>query len=148
MEIPPASTPIVCDMTTATDTEEERLAEYRQLFTEALIARERTAAGIRYRLRAAPGIEARVRDLAAREKACCAFFGFEISVADDEVRWDIAVPDNDMARAVLEELYSLPDTLVENFDDLRERFAQRGMDIVSEGSVHRLRGQSETTADV
>jgi hypothetical protein len=116
--------------------------------TEALIARERTAAGIRYRLRTAPGIEARVRDLAAREKTCCAFFGFEISVADDEVRWDIAVPGNDMARAVLEELYSLPNTIVENFDDLRERFAQHGMDIVSEGSVHHLRGQSETAADV
>lgn len=139
MEMPPADTPIVCDMTTASDTEEERLAEYRRLFADALIDRARTAEGIRYRFRATPGIEARVRDLAAREKACCAFFAIEVSVVGDEVRWDIAVPDNDMARAILDGLYALPDTLIETFDDLRERFAQQGMEIVSEGSVHHLR---------
>ena len=37
MQIPPASTPIACDMSTARDTPEERLAEYRRLFAQALV---------------------------------------------------------------------------------------------------------------
>jgi hypothetical protein len=140
MDIPAASTPIVCDMTTAPDTEDERMAEYRRLFGEALVGRERTSPEqIRYRFRAAPGVEAWVRDLAAREKACCAFFGYEITVEGDEVLWDAAVPGNDMARVTLDEFYALPDTLAESFDDVRERFAQHGLQIISKGSVHRVR---------
>ena len=61
-------------MTDAPDTAIERLAEYEGLYTEALIGRERTDDGIRFRFRARPGLEEWVRDLAAREKACCAFF--------------------------------------------------------------------------
>jgi hypothetical protein len=41
MDIPTTTTPIVCDMTNASDTGPERLAEYQQLFTRALIGRER-----------------------------------------------------------------------------------------------------------
>ena len=81
MQIPPASTPVA--------------------------ARERTAAGIRFRFRAEPGVEAWVRDLAAREKDCCPFFGFEITVEGDEVRWDAAMPDTAAAKAVLEDFYAL-----------------------------------------
>ncbi|MFL6145044.1 MAG: hypothetical protein ACJ72N_24660 [Labedaea sp.] len=139
MDIPPAATPIVCDMTTATDTEDERIGEYRRLFGEALIGRERTPEGIRYRFRATSGVEARVRNLAAREKACCAFLGYDVSRAGDEVVWDLAVPDDDLARAILDEFYALPDTLIETFDDLRERFTQRGLEIISTGNVHRVR---------
>jgi hypothetical protein len=132
MEIPAATTPIVCDLTDAPDTGEQRLAEYRRLFAKALAGRKRTAEGVRLRFRAEPGVEAWVRDLAAREKACCAFSAHEVTVEGDVVRWDCAVPDNDLARAVLDEFYALPDTLAEStapFDDLRERFAQRGVDI-------------------
>lgn len=107
MQIPPASTPIACDMSNARDTPEERLAEYRRLFAEALFARERTAVGIRFRFRAEPGVEEWVRDLAAREKACCPFFGFDIAAEEGEIRWDAAVPDTDEARAVLEDFYAL-----------------------------------------
>ncbi|SEF25111.1 hypothetical protein SAMN05421837_1021011 [Amycolatopsis pretoriensis] len=107
MQIPPASTPIACDMSNARDTPEERLAEYRRLFAEALVARERTEIGIRFRFRADLGVEDWVRDLAAREKACCPFFGFDIAAEAGEVRWDAAVPDTDEARAVLEDFYAL-----------------------------------------
>lgn len=109
MQIPPASTPVACDMSTARDTPAERLAEYRRLFAEALVARERTDIGIRFRFRfrADPGVEDWVRDLAAREKACCPFFGFDIAVDARQVRWDAAVPDTEAARAVLEEFYAL-----------------------------------------
>jgi hypothetical protein len=110
VDIPPADTPIACDMSKAADTPRERLAEYRRLFDEALIDRERTAGGIRFRFRADDGVEAWVRDLSAREKACCPFFAFEVSVAGGEVVWDSAVPDVDSARAALDLFYDLPDT--------------------------------------
>lgn len=138
MEIPAAATPIVCDFTDAPDTEAERLAEYRRLFGQAMVGRERTAEGIRFRFRAAPGVEAWVRDLAAREKACCAFYAYTVTVDGDEVLWDCAVPDRDIARAVLDEFYALPDTLDEGVDYFRERFIQHGLVIVSDpaGTVH------------
>jgi predicted HAD superfamily Cof-like phosphohydrolase len=107
MQIPPASTPVACDMSHGRDTPAERLAEYHRLFGRTLAGRERTAAGIRFRFRAGPGVEEWVRDLAAREKACCPFFGFDITADGAEVCWDAAVSDSDAARAVLEEFYAL-----------------------------------------
>lgn len=142
MESPAASTPIVCDMTTATDTEEERLAEYRRLFAQSLTGKERTAEGIRFRFRTDAGVEAWVRDLAAREKACCAFYTYTVAVEGAEVIWDCAVPDDDMARAILDQFYALPDMLTESpdagMDTLRERFARHGLTIVSDpaGTIH------------
>ncbi|MDX8148013.1 MULTISPECIES: hypothetical protein [Lentzea] len=141
MQIPDAATPIVCDMTDAPDTDAERLAEYRRLFTHAaFLGRERTTDGIRFRFRVEPGLEEWVRDLAAREKACCAFFAFDITIEDGEVRYDCAVTDNDQARAILEEYYALPDLLVESVDDLRERLVERGVVFTSSaaGTVHHV----------
>jgi hypothetical protein len=141
MQIPDTSTPIVCDMTDAPDTDVERLAEYRRLFTHAaFLGRERTTGGIRFRFRAEPGIEEWVRDLATREKACCAFFAFDITTEDDQVRYDAAVTDNDSARAILEEYYALPDLLAENIDDLRDRLVERGVVFTSDtaGTVHHV----------
>lgn len=68
------------------------------LFTTAMTGRERTEDGIRFRFRADPGLEDRVRDLAAREKACCAFFSFDITAHGDEVWLDASVVDDDLAR--------------------------------------------------
>jgi hypothetical protein len=98
-------------MTDAPDTPAERVAEYGRLFAEALVGRERTAAGVRFRFRDAAGTEAWVRDLAAREKACCAWYDFDVAVHDGEVWWDLRVPDDDVARRLLDEFYRLPDTL-------------------------------------
>ena len=127
MDIPPADTPVVCDPSTAQDTAEERLAEYRRLFGAAMVARERTPKGIRFVLRADDGIEAWVRDLAAREKACCAFFAFDVSTVDGQVRWDVAVIDDPAARAILEEFYALPDTATEDVTTLTERYVRQGL---------------------
>lgn len=44
---------------------------------------------------------------AAREEACCPFFGFEVAVEAGQVRWDAAVPGTEEARAVLEEFHAL-----------------------------------------
>jgi hypothetical protein len=127
VDIKAAATPIACDMTDAPDTGPERVAEYRRLFAQALIGRDRTPQGIRFRFRADDGIEQWVRELAAKEKSCCAFFTFTIACAGGEVLWDAGVVDDEAARAVLEEFYALPDTVAEGADALRDRFTQRGL---------------------
>jgi hypothetical protein len=133
--------PIACDMTNAPDTGPERMAEYQRLFLAALTGRERTGQGIRFRLRAAAGIEEWVRDLAAREKACCPFFDFLITTDGNEVVWDITVVDDDIARAVLDEFYALPDNLTSGMEGLEDRLTQRGLEIVTNpaGTVKELR---------
>jgi hypothetical protein len=131
MDVPASETPIVCDMTGAPDTGAERLREYRRLFSQALAGREKTATGIRFRFRAQPGIEAWVRDLAAREKACCAFFTFTVTILGEEVRWDATVIDDDIARAILEEFYALPDTVAGGFEDVHDRFTRQGLTFTS-----------------
>lgn len=126
MDIPAASTPIVCDMTTAPDTAQQRLDEYQHLFGRHLINRERTGQGVRFRLRAEPGVAAWVRDLAAREKACCAFFAFDVTVEGEQVIWDCAVSDDDTARAILEEYYRLPDAAPRSPARWRSAWPSRG----------------------
>jgi hypothetical protein len=105
--------PIVCDMTGAPDTAAERLAEYGRLFSASLIGRERTDGGVRFRFRAHRGLEESVRDLAAREKACCAFFTFSVTVRGDELWWDSSVVDDDIARGILDQFYTLPETVTD-----------------------------------
>jgi hypothetical protein len=134
VDIPAASTPIVCDMTTAPDTTQQRLEEYRHLFGRHLIDRDKTGQGIRFRLRAEPGVAAWVRDLAAREKACCAFFAFDITVDGEQVIWDCAVSDNDTARALLEEYYQLPETAahIRSADELDKHLTGKGLHFVAD----------------
>jgi hypothetical protein len=110
-EAPANRPPVACDMSGAADTLAERAAEYRRLFTQALTGRERSEAGIRFRFRADPGVAEWVRDLADREKACCAFFNFTVTADYEEVRWDASVIDDDVARRILAEFYRLPELL-------------------------------------
>jgi hypothetical protein len=117
-------------MTDAPDTAAERLAEYERLFTESLIGRERAHGGIRFRFRAGRGLEEWVRDLAAREKACCAFFSFVVSVHDDEVWWDASVVDDPVARQILDEFYRLPDTVTDGGTALFGRFSEQGLRVM------------------
>ena len=83
----------------------DRLTEFRDLFADGLVGRDRTAEGIRFRFRATDAIERRVRDLARRENECCPFFRFTITVADGEVLWDASAPDD--AGPVLDDFYRL-----------------------------------------
>ena len=124
--------PIVCDMTDAPDTTEERLAEYRRLFGTDLIGRERTETGIRFRFGVRNGLADEIRDLAAREKACCAFFDFEIREHGEEITWDASVVDDPIARQILDAYYALPDTLDGSVAGLFDRFADNGLEIVIE----------------
>ena len=122
--------PIVCDMTTATDTTEERLALYRHVFGTPLTGRERTEAGIRFRFRGEEGLVDVIRYLASREKACCAFFDFDIREDGDEITWDSTVIDDPIARQILDEYYDLPDTLSEGTEALFDRFTAKGLTVV------------------
>jgi hypothetical protein len=128
----PTAPPIVCDMTGAGDTPGERIAEYRRLFADALAGRERTGDGIRFRFAAGPGVDARVRDLAARERACCAFFTFDVTEHDGEVWWDARVPDDPASRQILDEMYHLPDTAPDDLDTLHRRFEGAGLTVVTQ----------------
>jgi hypothetical protein len=101
-------------MTDAPDTAEERMAEYHRLFTRALAGRDRTGSGVRLRFRADDGVEAWVRDLAAREKACCPFYDFAVSTTDGQVWLDISIVDGvtadpEPARTLLDAFYHAPD---------------------------------------
>lgn len=125
--------PIACDMTHAPDTPAERLDEYGRLFAAHLVGRERTPdAAVRFRFRADDGVEAWVRDLAAREKACCGFFDFDVATVGDEVVWDGRVVDDDTAREILDEFYQLPETAGLGPDTLMARYAQRGLTFVTD----------------
>jgi hypothetical protein len=128
---PTPDVPIVCDMTDAPDTAVERLAEYQRLFTTVLVGRERTAERIRFRFRADEGVEDWVRDLAAREKACCPFFTFAIAAHGDEVWMDAQVIDDDLARQILDEYYRLPETVADGPAALLDRFNQQGLEIMT-----------------
>lgn len=71
-----------------------------------------------------------MRDLAAREKACCAFFTFDITVQGDQVWMDAWVVDDDVARQILDEYYQLPESLSEGAEALFERFSGQGLQIM------------------
>jgi len=100
--------PIAC--TLDSDAMADRMTEFAQLFGDALVGREPTADGIRFRFAAGPGVADQIRDLARREQTCCSFFSFAIEVHDDEVWWDATVTSED-ARPVLDDFYALPEQL-------------------------------------
>ena len=135
----PETTPaVVCDMTSAPDSAEERLAEYARLFDAAFVSRERTTAGVQWRLRADPGIEAWARDLAARENACCAFMSNTITLAGEHVLWDASTIDDPVARGVLDLFYDLAGNRSPDVRAMRSRLGQIGVPIVIvEGAVTR-----------
>ena len=142
----PATTPIVCDMTGAPDTAEERMAEYGRLFAQSLAGREQTTEGVRLRFRADDGVETWIRDLAARERACCPFYDFRVSLVGGEVCWDIglvegvAADEQDMARTLLDEFYDAPDNVPAGVAGMKERLADRGFPVATNesGTVMRL----------
>lgn len=125
-----SESPIVCDMTTALDTAPERVAEYERLFSGSFMGRERTDGAIRFRFESEEGVEEWVRDLAVREKACCAFFTFNVTKHGEEIWWDAFVIDDAIARQILDEFYSLPETVTEGVHALHSRMADKGLDMV------------------
>jgi hypothetical protein len=68
---------------------QDRLELVEELTEDAPVAREPIAGGIRARFRAGPGVERRVRELAAAEARCCAFLDFAVRVEPDAVLLDV-----------------------------------------------------------
>ena len=101
--------PVVCQLSSTPGALAGRMDEYRRLFRQHLAGRSRTAAGHQVPGPAGPGVEDWVRDLARREKECCAFFDFTVTADGQEVRWDAAVAVGEAARDVLAGFYRLPD---------------------------------------
>jgi hypothetical protein len=103
--------PVACDMSTATDTPEERIAEYGRLFERALLRRERRPDSVVFHL--SPDARAAVESLARREAACCPFADYRVETAGDEVVFTITNPVTDERRAdvdsMLDEFHALPD---------------------------------------
>jgi hypothetical protein len=134
----PPTPPIVCDMTGAPDTPGERIAEYQRLFSGSLTGRERAGGTIRFRFRSEQGLEESVRDLAAREKACCPFFNFTITRHGEELWWEASVIDDDIARQILDEFYLLPDTVPGGVQAVGDRFTGQGLRVLTgDSGTHR-----------
>ena len=127
-------TPIACDMSTATDTMDERLSEYSRLFEQALIRRERRADSVVFWLRAEPGIRASVDALVRREAACCPFFDYRVESVGDEVVWTITTPVTGEERAAidvyLDVFHELPDHAGSSLAGLFDRLAERGVQVI------------------
>jgi len=90
-----------------------RIDEFRDVFARGHLGSERTPAGVRWRFRAVPGLEAELRSLAEREQACCRFFRFDIRGTGAEIWWDTRVDDAE-AHPILEEFFDLPRHLADD----------------------------------
>ena len=126
----PDDQPIVCTIRPGDD-EDAMMDRYRGLFADAYVARERTASGVRWTFRAGDGVEARVRELAAMEAACCAFLRVRVTTAaggtGGEIHWDVTGPEP--ARVFLDEYFRLPETMWEGVERLRARVEAAGLTI-------------------
>jgi hypothetical protein len=108
--------PIACDMSTASDTPEERIVEYVRLFDGALLRRKRHPDSVVFHLSARNGTRAAVDSLARREAACCPFADYRVETAGDEVVYTITNPITDERKAdvdaMLDEFHALPERAV------------------------------------
>jgi hypothetical protein len=69
-----------------------RLAEFDALFADAVRRVERDGDLLQLRMSGPAGLRERVRDLAARESACCSFFAFDLVGSDADLVLTVAVP--------------------------------------------------------
>jgi hypothetical protein len=81
----------------------ERLAWIAELARDGLIGVRREH--LRIELRYAPGVGARVLEMVAKERECCAFLKFEIAETSEDVRLTITAPERarDVADALFDE---------------------------------------------
>lgn len=76
---------------------------FRGAMTEGLVARERTATGVRFQMR--PAAAAAVREFVRREQACCPFFTFDFVEKGPDLVLGIAGPE--AASPLLDLLFQL-----------------------------------------
>ena len=123
--------PVACDMSTATDTPDERVQEYGRLFERALLRRERRADSVVLTFRADPDVREWVDDLARREAACCPFVDYRVETAGDEVIWTTTNTMLGERRAsvdvILDAFHDLPEHAVSDAAGFFDRLAARGV---------------------
>lgn len=133
-----ADAPIVCDMRTASDTPDQRLAEYAALFERALVRRDRPDGAVRFTFRFAPETRALVQDLAHREAACCPFLDYRVESTADEVVYTVTSLatglDRDAANVTLDAFYALPDHADSGYAGLLARLADGGVHVIDAGT--------------
>jgi hypothetical protein len=72
-----------------------RVAEFDALFAERLVRVERVSpTQARIELLSGDETDALARDLTERETACCSFFSFAVSGADDATTIEVGVPES------------------------------------------------------
>jgi hypothetical protein len=128
--VPRPDAPIACDMTTATDTLAERLAEYRRLFEHALTSRESTATATTFRFAARPGVREWVCDLAKREAACCSFLSYEIDEQGDEIVWTTSGGLGVSEMAIFQEFLDGPESVAGSSDAIALRLEDQGLRVI------------------
>jgi hypothetical protein len=93
-------------MSSASDTPDQRLAEYRRLIDRALLRREREDHSVVLAFRSDE--RELVEDLARREAACCPFLDYRVDAAGEEVVWTISDPGAEPAAdATLDAFFAL-----------------------------------------
>lgn len=117
--------PIACTLV-GRDQQLKRAAEFRDAFVH-LERTETILGGFRWHFRADAALEARLRDLASREQACCKFFDFRITREANTLVWETRAAS--AAAAVLEEFKRLPETLAagSSLDALTRALSDAGL---------------------
>ncbi|WP_028065999.1 hypothetical protein [Solirubrobacter soli] len=127
--------PIACDLSTADDTAEERLADYHRQFERALVSRERREDGVVFTFRADGGTREALHDLARREAACCPFLDYRVEAIGDEVIWTtsnhLTGSERGSVDVFLDALYALPEHTGSDIDGFLEQLADAGVDVVA-----------------
>lgn len=108
IDIPARSgAPIVCDLTDATDTAEERLAAYGRLFATALVDRRRELHAAVWVFDARHEVVDQLGELMRREAACCPFADYRLVRRGDLVEFTMASADPAVTD-ILDLAYDLP----------------------------------------
>lgn len=124
---------VACDMTGASDTPEERVAEYGRLFAHALVARGRTRDGVVFTFATKPGVADWIVDLVRRESACCPFFAYTVEGRGAQIVWTTSTDVGPVGQAILDEFFAGPDRFDDGFAGLIARLAERDVNVVTDG---------------
>ncbi|MGH8941321.1 MAG: hypothetical protein ACRDWF_00740 [Acidimicrobiia bacterium] len=125
---PEPDTPIVCDFTDATDTPQERFAEYGRLFNASLIGRERTADAVVLTFQPGDDVAEWVADLAAREAACCPFMSYHVTADETAIRW--VTWGSEAMQPILDEYHAMYEAVKTSTpDELIDRVTAGGFEI-------------------
>jgi len=108
----------------------KRVEDFREAFG-MLVSSRRTPHGFSWVFRDDPGFEAVLRDLAAREHACCQFLAFTISREDGHLVWEVdGTPE---AAGAVEVFYALPQTIHQDVEQLKREAERAGLPCTNDG---------------